>query len=170
MTEKHKEILDGLKTAMEAELTGHNFYKNAAKNVRDSKGKEVLLEMAEEEMNHFNYLRHQYHSIAQKGDYDFSKKLAGKVHEHKDHPIFSQAIKDRIKESHYEVSVLTIGMKLELDAVKYYRECAKEAETEEAREFYEDLAKWEQGHYQAFEQELSALKEEYWQANNFIPM
>ena len=75
-----------------------------------------------------------------------------------------------IKESHFEVSVLTIGMKLELDAMKFYQSCADGAQSEEERQFYAELAEWEQGHYQAFDRELTALKEEYFQANNFIPM
>jgi rubrerythrin len=170
MASKNEEVLSGLMTAMEAELTGHNFYKNAANSVSDPQGKETLLEMADEEMNHFNYLRHQYTSVLEQGDYDFAKKLVRKSSAEGQNPIFSQAIKDRIKESHYEVSVLTIGMKLEMDAIEYYRSCAEKAKTQEAKDLYEELAKWEEGHYHAFKRELEALKEDYWQANSFVPM
>ena len=167
---KRDGILKGLKTAMEAELTGHEFYKNAAKAMRDTKAKETLAHMAEEEMNHFNHLRHQYRSVLENGDYDFSKKLGKKGSGRSGGPIFSDAIKGRIKDSHYEVSVLTIGMKLELEAIKYYRSCAQKAESDEAKKFFEELADWEEGHYRAFEKELEMMKEEYWQANNFVPM
>ena len=68
------------------------------------------------------------------------------------------------------MSALTIGMKLELDAMKYYRSCAQGAEHEEVKQFFNDLADWEQDHYLAFEQQLEMLKEEYFQANNFVPM
>ena len=169
MTNKNDEILNGLKIAMEAELTGHNFYKNASENVSDPKGKEALSELAEEELTHFKYLRHQYKSVLDSGEYDFSKEFIKKSSRVSENPIFSQAIKNRIKESHYEVSVLTIGMKLELEALKYYRYCAEEAETEDAAKFYQELAEWEQGHYRAFAQQLEELKEAYWEANQFIP-
>jgi rubrerythrin len=164
------EILEGLKTAIEAELTGHEFYKNAAKSTDDPMGKETFSQMAEEEMAHFNYLRHQYNSVLEKGDYDFSKKLIKKTKEHAASPIFSEEIKNRIKDSHFEVSALTIGMKLELDAMKYYRSCAEKAQNEEVEQFYSELADWEQDHYLAFEKQLEVLKQEYFQANNFIPM
>lgn len=170
MTDATENILKGLKTAIEAELTGYQFYRNAAKNTEDAKGKETFLRMAEEEMNHFNELRRQYKSVAEKGDYDFSKKPSAKDHRQTDSPIFSDEIKNRIKESHFEVSVLTIGMKLELDAMKFYQSCADAAQSNEERQFYTELADWEKGHYQAFERELATLKEEYFQANNFIPM
>ena len=35
MDKQIEEILQGLKTAIEAELTGHELYKNAAKNTDD---------------------------------------------------------------------------------------------------------------------------------------
>lgn len=170
MTINSDEILDGLKTAMEAELTGHNFYKNAAESISDPKGKDALLRMANEEMEHFKYLRHQYKSVLESGDYDFARKFVKLNREQEENPVFSQGIKDRVKECHLEVSVLTIGMKLELDAINYYRSCAEKAETIEAKQFYQELADWETIHFEALEWELNELKEEYWQANEFIPM
>ena len=68
MDRKSKKILEGLKTAIEAEMTGHHFYKEAAKRTRDPKGKKTFSSMADEEMGHFNYLRHQYKSILENGD------------------------------------------------------------------------------------------------------
>ena len=170
MDKKIEETLKGLKTAIEAELTGHEFYKNAAKNTNDPMGKETFSRMAEEEMGHFNYLRHQYGSVMEKGDYDFSKKLNKKQYRHADNPVFSEQIKNRIKDSHFEVSALSIGMKLELDAMKYYQSCAKKAHNEQVRRFYNELADWEKDHYLAFERQLEMLKEEYFIANNFVPM
>ena len=98
MDDKTEKILEGLKTAIEAELTGYQFYRNAAKGTEDAKGKETFLRMAEEEMNNFNELRRQYKSVAEEGNYDFSKKLAKTDHENAESPIFSKEIKARIKE------------------------------------------------------------------------
>jgi rubrerythrin len=170
MDKQIEDILKGLKTAIEAELTGHEFYKNAAKSTNDPLGKETFSRMAEEEMGHFNYLRHQYKSVLDNGDYDFSKKMIKKQHKHADNPVFSEEIKERIKDSHFEVSALSIGMKLELDAMKYYRSCAKTAHNEQVKQFYNELAEWEEDHYAAFERQLGMLKEEYFTANNFVPM
>jgi rubrerythrin len=85
-------------------------------------------------------------------------------------PIFSDEIKRRIKDSHFEVSALTIGMKLELDAMRHYRSSAERTDNEDVKQFYNELADWEQDHYHAFERQLDILKEEYFQANNFVPM
>ena len=170
MDKQTEDILKGLRTAMEAELTGHEFYKNAAKSTDDPMGKETFSRMAEEEMGHFNYLRHQYKAVAAEGDFDFSKKMDKKKHKHADNPVFSEAIKNRIKDSHFEVSALSIGMKLELDAMKYYRSCAQKTNNEQVKQFYNELAEWEEDHYAAFERQLEMLKEEYFAANDFVPM
>ena len=170
MKKQTERVLDGLKTAMEAELTGHQFYKAASKNTKDPKGKETFSRMAEEEMRHFNDLRHQYRSILKTGQYDFTTPR------HKTHkksglsPIFSKEIRNRLKTSHFEVSALTIGMKLEMEAEAFYRKCAARATTPGAKKFYNELADWEQGHYQSFKNQLDLLKEEYFAANRFVPM
>lgn len=170
MKKGKSEILAALKTALEAELTGHAFYKNAAGTTDDPLGKKAFTRMAAEEMGHFNYLRHQYKAVLETGDYDFTKKLSKESSSPADSPIFSDEIRRRIKESHFEVSALTIGMKLEMEAVRFYKTCAEEAQEPDAKQFYSALADWEQEHYLAFKRQLDMLKEEYFQANNFIPM
>ena len=168
MKNQTEKVLDGLKIAMEAELTGHQFYKAASKNTKDPKGKDTFSRMADEEMGHFNYLRHQYQSILKSGKYDFTKKLLTSRKE--SGPIFSKEIRNRIKTRHFEVSALTIGMKLEMEAAGFYRECAAKAATPAAKKFYAELAEWEQGHYDSFKNQLELLKEEYHAANHFVPM
>ncbi len=77
MTTKNQEILKVLKSAMEAELIGHQFYKNVDQNTSDEQGKQVFQEMAAEEMkcSISNYPRRQYQSIIDAGSYNFSTKL-----------------------------------------------------------------------------------------------
>lgn len=170
MNKQTEKVLDGLKAAMEAELTGHQFYKAASKNTKDPKGKETFSSMADEEMGHFNYLRHQYQSILKTGEYDFAKKLLKGPKKGGSSLIFSKEIRNRIKTSHFEVSALTIGMKLEMEAAGFYRKCAAKAGTPAAKKFYMELAEWEQGHYESFKNQLDLLKEDYFAANHFVPM
>ncbi|MEA3240944.1 MAG: hypothetical protein U9P37_05135 [Pseudomonadota bacterium] len=61
-------------------------------------------------------------------------------------------------------------MKLEMDSVRFYRHCTELAATEKAKIFYLELAEWEQEHLQSLEQELEMLKEDYWEANHFVPI
>jgi rubrerythrin len=168
--DKTKEILKGLQTAIEAELTGHEFYKNAAKSTSDPKGKETFERMSNEELGHFHFLRHQYKSVMDNGEFDLARKLDHKELSHSSNPVFSNAIKNRLKDAHFEISALTIGVKLELDAMNYYRSCAKNSENKDVRKFFNELADWEEDHFLAFEKQLEVLKQEYFTANNFVPM
>ena len=170
MDDATKDILQGLKTAIEAELTGYNFYKQASESIQDPGGKEAFARMAEEEKGHYRFLRLQYNAVLKEGGFDFSKELIKKDYNHRENPIFSQQIKDRIKDSHFEVSALTIGMKLELEALQFYRSWARKVDSKEAKAFFLELAQWEEDHYLAFERELDMLKEDYFAMNNFVPM
>ena len=170
MTTANEKILAALKTAMEAEMTGHHFYNNAAATTEDAQGKETFTRLANEELLHFNYLKKQYASVLQTGGFDFSTPLAMADNPEISGPIFSQHLKDRLQQSHFEISALSVGMQLELNAVNFYRQCAEESDNTEVKAFFNQLVKWEQGHYDGFSQELNNLKEEYWQANNFVPM
>ena len=61
-------------------------------------------------------------------------------------------------------------MKLELDAIHFYRSCAEKAHNDDVRQFFNELTEWEQDHYEAFQNALEMLKDEYFRANNFVPM
>ncbi|MBN2809240.1 MAG: ferritin family protein [Deltaproteobacteria bacterium] len=170
MTTTNEKVLAALKTAMEAEMTGHHFYTNAAATTTDPQGKETFKRLAEEELLHFNYLKNQYASLLETGSFNFSNPLAAVPEADISGPIFSPQLKARIKHSHFEISALSVGMQLELNAVNFYRQCAESADGPEVKAFFNHLVQWEQGHYNGFAQELDNLKEEYWQANNFVPM
>jgi rubrerythrin len=84
-------------------------------------------------------------------------------------PIFSKALRDRIKGAHFEMSALTIAVQLELNGIKHYSEQAKKATLPAARKFYEDLVGWENSHYESLLKQQQMLQEDYWRENGFDP-
>lgn len=170
MSNSNEKMLSALKSAMEAELTGHHFYKNAAATTADPQGQATFERLAREELLHFNYLKKQYNSLLKTGNFDFSETLVGKDDNETTSALFSPQLKARIKQSHFEVSALSIGMQLEMNAVRFYQQCADESSDPQVKELFQQLADWERGHHDDFARELDELKEEYWQANNFVPM
>jgi rubrerythrin len=170
MSTSKEKILAALKSAMEAEMTGHHFYKNAAATTADPQGRATFERLAREELLHFNYLKKQYQSILETGSFDLSQPLADRREDETAKAIFSPQLKARIKQSHFEISALSIGMQLEMNAVRFYQQCADESSDPGVKELFQQLADWERGHHDDFVRELDELKEEYWQANNFVPM
>jgi len=169
MDESQKKLLEALRRAVQAEVEGWGFYGMAALTTTDPQGKKVFEALAAEEMSHASYLKAQYRAILETGAVD-AKATLGKPKEMAGgSPIFSDSLKKRIGDAHFEMSALGIAVQLEHDSMVFYREQAKAAADPAVRAFFGDLAAWEQGHHEALSRQQEALKEDYWQQNGFAP-
>jgi rubrerythrin len=56
-----------------------------------------------------------------------------------------------------------------MNAVRHYQAEAAAAPDADVRRFFEELAAWESGHYDALNRELVSVREAYWDANGFAP-
>ena len=164
-----KELVEGLKAAMLAERTGHEFYKMAAASTKDEAGRQTFERLAAEEQSHFEFLRKHYDSLLEKGELAKGVKL-GEAHAlASEHPIFSNDLASRIKQSHFEMSAISIATQLELNAINHYREQAAKTTLPEAKKFFQELVVWESGHYEAFVRQQQELQETYWAEARFSP-
>ncbi len=161
-----KQMIDGLKEAMQAERTGHTFYAMAAMNTSDPTGKEVFDQLAREEMEHFTFLASHYRSLLEHG-VPSNARLPSHPTVSPDSPIFSAALRERIKDAHFEMSAISIAVQLELNAINHYREQARRATMPEVQKFFEELAVWETSHYEAFLRQQQSLQEDYWRSAGF---
>ncbi len=169
MDETTKRVAEGLKKAMQAEHEGRHFYLMASESTKDPKGQQTFKELAEEELDHFNYLKRHYESVVKTGQIDSTARLGEQKVLTGMHPIFSDDIQKRVKDAHYEMTALSIGVQLEMSAIQFYRAEAEAATDPGVKELHQELAKWEQGHLSALEQEIEALKEDYWHDAGFAP-
>ena len=162
-------ISDGLKKAMKAEHDGHFFYKSAAANTADQRGKEVFEMLATEEKDHFNFLKAQFDSFQKTGSVDTTLELKDHSSLSPDSPIFSPEIKNRIRDASYEMSALSIGIKLEQSSIDFYTAEAEAVDDPDVKQFYTRLASWEHGHLNALIRQEESLKEDYWYETGFAP-
>lgn len=169
MENANKKLTEGLMEAIKAERDGYSFYMMAAGGTGDPKGKEVFETLAREELDHMNFLRQQYDAILKTGRPDMNIKLGPRKDLTGISPIFSERLKSRIKDAHIEMSALSIGIQLELDAIKFYKEQARTSTDPDVTGFFNELADWETGHYNALWEQQQALKEDYWSAGGFAP-
>jgi rubrerythrin len=164
-------LLEALRMALQTELDGVNFYQMAAERTSDERGKKTFRMLAEEERKHFGELQRHYSSIMTQNKWAPSISLG----EAKDmfsgsSPIFSEELKGRIKESHFEMSALSIGALLETNSIEFYRKIRQETDEPTARELFGKLENWEKGHLRAITQQLDVLKEDYWADQHFAPL
>jgi len=169
MTGTNKSILDGLKQAIQGEADGYQFYKIAAETTKDPIGKSTFLQLANEEMGHMNFLKAQYKSISETGCVDFNVKLGDEQHFTAHGPLFSEDLVNRISESQFEMSALSIGTKLELASIQFYQEQADAADDPDVKKFYNDLVEWEQDHYRSLLKQQEMLQDEFWSRGGFAP-
>jgi rubrerythrin len=163
------QLLTALKNAMEAEMTGHQFYLHAAKTTADFQGKATFARMAQEELDHFHALKKQYVAVLENGKFDKSTVQIEVPGPQTASPIFSTGFREQVGQQHFEMSALSIGLQLELNAINHYRKSADECDDAEVKAFFLRLEEWEQGHYDDFADELEQLREDYWEANDFMP-
>lgn len=161
-------MTEGLRKAMQAEQEGRHFYLMASHSTTDAQGRQTFERLADEELDHFNFLKAQYGSLLKTGKIDEAihlgpKKFTG------EHPIFSEDLKKRVGGAHYEMTALSIGAQLELSAVNFYRAEAEAAADPKVGGFYQQLVTWELGHLQVLQKEMDALKEAYWHEAKFEP-
>ena len=167
MDQATRDMLEGLKQAMQAERYGQTFYQLAATNTADRMGKEVFEQLAREEQHHFEFLATHYRSLLDKGVPAAGARLDPHGAITQSSPIFSDSLRARIKGAHFEMSALAVAVQLELNAVTHYREQARTATLAELKSFYQQLADWESSHYHALLGQQQSLQESYWTENGF---
>jgi len=162
-------ILKGIKEAMMAERTGIEFYTSASRTTSDPKGKEMFQLLAEEEEKHFEYLKDTYGQLLQGNEITVHIPSANNSVLSGVGSIFSDALKQRLNEAHFEMSALSVGLQLEQNAIKHYQSLADVSDDAKIKAFFLELVQWEKNHAQGFINEMNSLKEDYWSQANFAP-
>jgi len=171
MDDAKQKIIDGLKTAMEAEAGGFHFYTMTAEHTKDPHGKETFQALAGEEKKHLDFLSAQMKSMTETGKVDVSIKLGNQI-DYTEIPIFSEEIISRAGDAAFEMSALSIGMQLEKSSIEYYTSQANLASNSgypEVEAFYLELVKWERKHLDALSRQQALLKEDFWAQGGFAP-
>jgi len=165
-----EKIIEGLRIAMQTELNGINFYKLAAEKTEDKKARQVFSMLANDETLHFVELKKNYDSFIKTGTWSNEISLQNPPAFKDKNPIFSDELKSRIKDRHFEMSALSIGALLESNSVDFYRKMAEETDNKNAKILFAQLVKWEENHLAAITKQLDLLKEEYWAQAQFTPL
>lgn len=169
MPEQHSSLSEVLRLALQTEHYGQWFYNMAASQCQDARGKEVFKKLADDELEHQQFLKGQIESLARQGRLDRTLQLGPSRLGSEPGPIFSPAIRQRLADAHYEMTALAVGLELELSSSNFYRQQAEKTNDHFAREFFQKLAEWESGHYRALSAEQQKLQQDYWQAAGFSP-
>ena len=176
------DLKEAVADAMRAEIEGRELYRIASERSTDDKAREAFLYLSREEDSHFETLKRVYGSLLRGGR--LSAEKPPRLYEFSDaeSPIFSGTFKKRLAGKHWEMSVLSIAMRLERDSVLFYRGLAGKKDdffqragesgqesAAELRKLFLELAEWEESHLSSLQREIESLQDAYWEENNFAP-
>ena len=159
-----KDELAVLSQAILNEVEGYEFYTMAASNSK-GESKDAFLQVAEEEKKHAEYLR----DLSDKLTNSDEEKLQFAYELNPPSPEIYKWEKLDVKEASLAMTVFSIGMQMEKDAIKFYTEARDKTEVDELREIYQILIKWEEVHLNEFTQQYNVYKNEWWAEQNFAP-
>jgi|YNPMSStandDraft_2_1061718.scaffolds.fasta_scaffold00075_17 rubrerythrin len=164
------DFMEGLKIAIKGEIEGRELYKTVSEKTEDKNAKEIFKFLSDEENNHFETLKQIAFEWSKNKDKFDIKEFENKLNNRKlSSPIFSDDFKRNIKNKHFEISAISIAIKLEKDSFELYKKMAEQAEKDELKVLFNSLSKWEMGHYDLLNKELKDLEENYFYENNFYP-
>ena len=150
MTDGKQEALTAIETAIQMEVEGRDFYTKAAENVSWPEGRETLLDLANDEMEHIRILKEEHSALLAGQDWLLADKVAPAiavgaktlpVFEKKD-SVIAAMISDRADAE----DVLDVAIRNEYKSHTFYAEQLGKAENPEAKAVFAWLVKEEKRH------------------------
>jgi len=162
-------ILEIIRKAYQIEVDGYTFYSMTAERAQKPAVQELFGKLASDEVQHQAFLRSVARNYEDKGSaaFAFDTKVSDMG------AIASQVFTGRFREqaagAEFELAVLSIGMTLETNAMKYFTEAARNAGEKEVTQFYQFLADWEKQHYDALKSLFDVVRSDNMAASGFAP-
>ena len=145
--------LEALALALEVEKAEMKFYLNLARKTKDEKARKMFLFLAREEADHWE---------------QFEEKFVEKLIEKCELPAVNRELLESLlvkadERNLSEVDAVRIGMEQEKLTWEFYEKAAREAEHDDVKRVFEELAKIEKAHYELLKAQYdSVMKTGIW--------
>ena len=144
-----------MKTAIEMEKSGHQFFTEASRNVRHEVGRKLFSRLAAEEVSHLHTFEKIFNEVS--GGTDWKDALKG-IEPAKRVPYFDEARKQfKAGDLSVELDYLRKALDLERDAIRFFEQAVADADTPEAREIFSHILEEEKGHYDLIQSEIDSI-------------
>ncbi|MDO8835613.1 MAG: ferritin family protein [Vicinamibacterales bacterium] len=162
-------ILEIVGKAYQIETDGYTFYSMTAERATKPAVQELFSKLASDEVQHQAFLKSVAKNYDEKGTAAFhfdarmpeARALATQI--------FTGQFREQAAGAQFELAVLSIGMTLENNAIKYFSGAATQATDREVKEFYQFLADWEKQHYDALQNLFQMVREDQMGESGFSP-
>jgi rubrerythrin len=164
-----KIVLEAVKKAIITELRGYEIYKAAADRATDPNAKIMFNKLAEDENCHKAFLEKNFKSILEKGEWAVPATPEN-LNPLDDTDIVNKDFLKKVKGGEFEMAVVAAGAALEISAINYYKQAAKDCPDEESAKVFKFLAEWEADHLKSLNELEARLSSEYFAERGFSPM
>ena len=150
-------VLHALDIAVEREKDAHDFYSQAAEVTHDTKGKEMFVWLAQQELGHFNSLRKLNEALLES---DSEIKLGclsaedSKVIE----SMPKSEVSGKVTTTTTAIEALQISMRAERASIELYRRMEKSTTDPSAKMMFDELVAEEQAHLLLLEAQYRAIE------------
>jgi len=163
------DIREILRKAYQIEVDGYTFYSMAAERASKPAVQELFDKLARDEVQHKAYLQSVIGSYEEKGVAAFKMPHRDPDLKAFTGTIFTEEFKKQAHGADFELGVLSIGMTLETNAIKYFSGAAENTAETEVRDFYRFLADWEKEHLDALQMLYNGVRQDFWAEGGFSP-
>lgn len=150
---KKERLLGMLKTALEMEERGFEFYRQASERTKDEAARDLFKTLQAEEAVHMRRIRAIYSSIESTSS--FGSEWEKEVVAHKGLDAIFKGLAKRTEGSKgaevSDIEAVETGLEFEARSVKFYEERLKEAESDAERAFLKAMVEEERTHYRALQ-------------------
>lgn len=147
MTDEQDKILEALKTAIQMEVEGKEFYLKASRESNNALGKKLLQSLASEEDMHQKEFNRIFDVIRNKRDWpesDFKPSGGSRLR-----TIFAEELKtakSAVKATSSEIDAAQLAIDMENKSFEFYTKQSRIASYDAEKEFYNTLALEEREH------------------------
>lgn len=153
-----------LRYAMQMEMDGYNFFVENAEKLVSPTAKQLFLELAEMELEHYKYLENQLDNYLKTESFDTSEEVLEREENIFEGRGESEHIEATLQESNIpDITILRMAYLIERDFKEFYTDAAENAQDEDAKAIFTRLAEWEKGHETLFKKEYDKRMKEYMQ-------
>jgi rubrerythrin len=163
------DIREILRKAYQIEVDGYTFYSMAAERATKPAVQELFDKLARDEVQHKAYLQSVIGNYEEKGIAAFQMPHRDPDLKAFTGTIFTEEFKKQAHGADFELGVLSIGMTLETNAIKYFSGAAENTTETEVKEFYRFLADWETEHFDALQMLYNGVRQDFWAEGGFSP-
>lgn len=163
-----KNILDILEYAMNMEKKGQEFYITYMDKVTNPQIKSLFKSIAEVEDDHYEILKKQYDYYKENktlNNIDFGLSEGEKLYEDRSAEISLVDLERDLS----DLPIVRMAYLLENDFAMFYEKAVEKVDDPQAKSLLKQLAKWEQGHREAFYREYKKAMEDTWFEQGFSP-